>query len=150
MQLRQTGEAATLLFTAVRTVSPVSLETRLLPSTQDVVTVLIQLLISATEETERMDEFDEDFLREQQVKLLQIRASRAVLSSQHILRLMLTSPVPMSIGHSATSGPAPTSPSRTPHTDKSDVDADSDVVDGSANESALVNQLVLGKFELEF
>ena len=37
------------------------------------------------------------------------------------------------------SGPAPTSPSRTPHTDKSDVDADSDVVDGSANESALVN-----------
>ena len=85
------------------------------------------------------DEFDEDFLREQQVKLLQIHASRAVLSSQHILRLMLTSPVPMSIGHSATSRPAPTSPSRTPHTDKSDVDAYSDVVDGSANESALVN-----------
>ncbi len=51
------------------------------------VTALVHLLVAATDESDRLDEFDEDFLRDQQVKLLQIRAARALLADQRLLRL---------------------------------------------------------------
>lgn len=55
---------------------------------------LIRLLMVATTEMVRLDQFRPDYLREQQIKLLQLRAARAVLANHDCLRLILTNPVP--------------------------------------------------------
>ena len=55
---------------------------------------LIRLLMVSTTEMIRLEQFRPDYLREQQIKLLQLRAARAVLANHDCLRLILTNPVP--------------------------------------------------------
>ena len=62
-----------------------------------VVSWLIRLLMVATTEMIRQEQFRPDYLREQQVKLLQLKAARAVLANHDFLRLILTNPVPASV-----------------------------------------------------
>jgi hypothetical protein len=69
------------------------METRHMPLTHEIVAFFIQLLTAATEEMEKVEGFDEDLLREQLIKALQLKASRAILLHPECLQLALMSPV---------------------------------------------------------
>ncbi len=64
-----------------------------MPLTHEIVAFFIQLLTAATEEMEKVEGFDEDLLREQLIKALQLKASRAILLHPECLQLALMSPV---------------------------------------------------------
>ena len=91
--LAQSGEIVFVPLESVRAAGRKAFDMRLLPATKDVLSVLTHLLMNATAEMESVREFEEDQLREQHVKLLQVRAARAVLAHRDCLRRMLTSPV---------------------------------------------------------
>ena len=66
------------------------LEVRLLATTDRAVLSLGQLLLVSTREMRRTDEFDREYLKEQQLKLLEIRAARTLLTDQQLLKQLLT------------------------------------------------------------
>lgn len=92
MQLRQSGEIISVPLVLVRPTWNKPVNMGLIPPTQEVVAFLIRLLFSATEEIEKVDEFDESILREQVVKLYQLRAARTLLTDQEYLKIVLASP----------------------------------------------------------
>ncbi len=92
VQLRPTGE---VVFVPLATVgaTPSFMEMRLVPLTREIISFFIQLLTAATEEMERVEGFDEDILREQLIKALQLKAARAILLHPDCLHLTLISPL---------------------------------------------------------
>lgn len=91
--LTQSGEIVFVPLETVRAGERSCFEMRLLPPTKDLLSVLILLLVNATAEMERIKDFEEDYLRQQHVKLMHLRAARAVLAHRDFLRRILTSPV---------------------------------------------------------
>lgn len=95
LHVRPTNSAESVWFalSALRPVASTAVHLQLLDPAPQVINALTRLLVVSTEETERLDDFEADCLREQHIKLLQIRAARSVLNQQHCLRMMLTSPI---------------------------------------------------------
>ena len=92
VQLRTSGEVVFVPLTSVRATHSL-METRHMPLTHETVAFFIQLLTAATEEMEKVNGFDEDLLREQLIKALQLKASRAVLLHPECLQLALMSSI---------------------------------------------------------
>ena len=92
VQLRPAGEVIFVPLATVRA-TPSLMEMRLMPLTREIVSFFIQLLTAATEEMEKVEGFDEDLLRDQLIKALQLKAARAVLLHPDCLHLTLISPL---------------------------------------------------------
>ena len=93
----QLDHSKDVIFAALVTVRPspvTALEMRHLTPSKELVSALIRLVMTATTEMDHLEHFRQDHLRQQHVKLLQLRAARAVLANHDCLRLVLTSPVP--------------------------------------------------------
>lgn len=69
------------------------MDVRVLPLTSEFVSFAIKLLTTVTEEMEKADGFDEDLLRDQLIKALQLKAARAILAHPDCLRVALASPL---------------------------------------------------------
>lgn len=92
IQLRSTGEVIFLPLSSIR-VSPSFMDMCLMPISREIVSFFIHLLTCATEEMEKVEGFDEDLLRDQLMKALQLKAARALLSNPDCLKLTLMSPL---------------------------------------------------------
>lgn len=92
LQLRTEGEIIFVPLGLVR-VQPSPMDVRLLPLTPEFVSFAVKLLTTVTEEMEKADGFDEDLLRDQLIKALQLKAARAILSHPDCLRVALASPL---------------------------------------------------------
>lgn len=101
VQLQTSGDVVFVPLSSVRA-TPSLMEMHAIPLTQEIVAFFIQLLTAATEEMGKIDGFDEDLLREQLVKALQLKASRAVLSHPKCLQLALISPLSVELTHTST------------------------------------------------
>lgn len=101
VQLQTSGDVVFVPLSSVRA-TPSLMEMHAIPLTQEIVAFFIQLLTAATEEMGKIDGFDEDLLREQLVKALQLKASRAVLSHPKCLQLALISPLSVELTQTST------------------------------------------------
>lgn len=96
IQLKTNGEMIFVPLTAIRTrqSDPLNMQLFSPSGCQGMVTFLANLLVSATEDMKKSEFFDEDILRDQQIKALQLRAARVILSQEReCLHQILTSPV---------------------------------------------------------
>jgi hypothetical protein len=78
------------------------MEMHSVPLTHEIVAFFIELLTAATEDMGKINGFDEDLLRDQLVKALQLKASRAVLSHPKCLQLALISPLTVELSQTST------------------------------------------------
>lgn len=101
VQLRTSGDVVFVSLSSVRATSSL-MEMHSVPLTHEIVAFFIQLLTAATEEMGKVDGFDEDLLRDQLVKALQLKASRAVLSHPKCLQLALISPLSVELSQTST------------------------------------------------
>lgn len=107
VQLRPTGEVIFVPLTSVQ-VTTSSIDIRHMSLTREMGAFFTQLLTVATEELRKVEGFDEDLLKEQLIKALQLRAARAALSHPECLRLTLTSHLTYERFHTSTSLEIPT------------------------------------------
>jgi hypothetical protein len=92
VKLKSKADTVFVPLTAIRTQPSQPLQ--LLPQTKEMISFFAKLLISATEEIEKTENFQENILRAQTIKYLQLRAARMVLSqSRDCLLQILISPV---------------------------------------------------------
>lgn len=64
------------------------------PLNTETVSFFVRLLLSATEPVEQIDEFEEEVLKDQLVKMLELRAARAVMLNRDLLHMILMNFLP--------------------------------------------------------
>lgn len=118
LQLHPSREMVFVPLTAVRPCLSKPLDVSLLPPSQEVVTFFAHLLIAASKEMDPVDDFDEDVIREQMIKLLQLKAASAILDHRECLKLVLSSSIldsTASVDSVDCHPSSPANPCRSPH-----------------------------------
>lgn len=64
------------------------------PISQETVSFFVRLLLSATEPVEQIYEFEEEVLRDQLIKMMELRAARAVMLNRDLLQIILMNALP--------------------------------------------------------